>query len=149
MRGGDAKEFRVFEGNNLRIHGIAHHVQPRASQIGIVPGLFWAASIVQHGVERLGIPLVTIVEDHRNRFVIPSTWRLGEMAMQRFQRLGPFGSERCFRACLRRPRKAGSGGDGHPKPQQALATIRVHYALPPQNGSVKAEPACSRVPPMS
>jgi hypothetical protein len=56
MRGGNFQKIRMSEGEDLRVERIAHQVQPRAADLGVVPELLHAAAIGDYGIQRFGIP---------------------------------------------------------------------------------------------
>jgi len=67
------------EGEDLRIERVAHQVQPRAADLCVVPDLLPAAAIGDCGIQRLDIPEIRRVEDHRHSLEVAAACYLGKL----------------------------------------------------------------------
>ena len=84
----------MLERPYLRVECIAHHVQPGACNVGIVPCLLDRGLVRKHFGQCFVIPLLRMVQDHRYRLEIATTGRLCETLHQRVEMRGSGGRER-------------------------------------------------------
>ena len=73
------KEVGMLEGPDLCIERIAHQIEPRARDLGVVPGLLGRRLVGQDLGQGLMIPLLAISKDHRDRLEVATPRRPGEM----------------------------------------------------------------------
>ena len=72
VRGGDGKKIPVSKGEDLRVDRIAHQVEPRTRDIGVVPHLLARALVGDGLLERFVIPEIRTLENHRHGFEVAS-----------------------------------------------------------------------------
>ena len=117
----------MLEPPDLGVHRVAHHIQPGTVKVGVVPALLRAAGIVQHGVQRFGIPLVAMIQDHRHGLEVAPAGQCREMLAS-----GP-------RACWARPaiwarparRRGSRGGQRDAQGLKALAALCEQWCFLP------------------
>ncbi|KVL15634.1 hypothetical protein WL14_21350 [Burkholderia cepacia] len=94
VRGRYDEEIRMAIRPDLRVQRIAHQVQPRAAELGVVPYLLRAAAVAGQFGERRMIPLVGTFEDHRHRLEVAPPRRGREAAREVGEVRGAAGQQR-------------------------------------------------------
>src|SRR6516162_11084280 len=75
VRGGDGKKILVSEGEDLPIDRVAHQIEPRTREYGVVPYLLASAAIGDDLGERFVIPEIRMLENHRDGLEVASARR--------------------------------------------------------------------------
>lgn len=107
VRRGHNEEVGVAECEHLRIERIAHQVEPGTRDIDIVERLLRRATIGEHGLQRLGVPIVGVLQDHRRGLQIARRGAFSSAACNSASVVAPSGS--CIAAA--RPTQTGADGD--------------------------------------
>jgi hypothetical protein len=107
MRGGHRQKVFMSEGEDLRIDGVAHQVEPWTCDVRVVPNLLSSTAIGDDFLERDVVPEIGMRIDHRQRLgVSPTGCRLQTRSELR-ENAGTLRDETL--GCRRTYRAAGEG----------------------------------------
>ncbi len=97
VRGRDGQEIGMLERPDLRVHRVAHEIEPRPLQIGVVPHLLGLTGVGQHQIEGLGIPLVAVFQNHLRGLEVAAARGGGQFFAELGQRAGALRHEMFLR----------------------------------------------------